>query len=208
MEILTEHEPKERILDLARDRFFKMGFNKVTLDELSNELGISKKTMYKFFVNKDDLVKTIVWIMLRKVQKEVERITVEEKPFVHRLADLILFIGKTVGRLSKSFQQDMKRFAPLIWEEAEKFRREHILSKVLQMIRQAKRENVFRSDINEEVIVMMLSICFQNILTPEVLAEYAFSPKEAMHTIFHVIFEGALTEEARVEFLKYEITIV
>ena len=44
------------------------------------------------------------------------------------------------------------------------------------------------------------------ILTPEVLAEHAFSPKEALYTIFHVIFEGSLTEQARKEFVNYEIT--
>jgi AcrR family transcriptional regulator len=208
MDVATENNPKERILDLAKDRFFKMGFNKVTLDELSSELGISKKTMYKFFVSKDDLVKTIVWLMLKRIEKEVHRISEEDKPFVHRLAELILYIGKTVGSLSKSFQQDMKRFAPMIWAEAEKYRREHIVNKVAEMIRLAKKENVFRSDINDEVIVMMLTSCYQNILTPEVLAEHSFSPKEAMYTIFHVIFEGALTEQARKEFLNYEITIL
>ena len=197
MEEILEKEPKERILELAKNRFLKMGFNKVTLDELSSELGISKKTMYKFFPSKEELVKTIVWLMLRKVEKEVHRISADNKPFVHRLADLILFIGKTVGRFSKSFQQDMKRFAPMIWEEAERYRQEHIFNKVAEMIRQAKMENVFRNDINDEVIVMMLTSCFQTILTPEVLAEHSFSPKEAMYTIFHVIFEGALTEEAR-----------
>lgn len=205
---MIESEPKNRITDLAQDRFFKSGFNKVTLDELSNELGISKKTMYKFFPSKEELIKTVVWLMLRGGEKEVIRITNSQKPFVHRLADLILFMGETVGRISKSFQKDMKRFAPLIWVEAEQFRREHIISKVVDMIRRAKQENVFRSDINDEVIVMMLTSCVQNILVPDVLAEHAFSPKEAMHTIFHVIFEGSLTEEARKEFNNYKITII
>ena len=208
MNMVSEMEPKERILDLAKDRFFKMGFNKVTLDELSSDLGISKKTMYKYFPSKDELVKTIVWMMLKRIEKEVHRISDQDKPFVHRLAELVLYIGKTIGRLSKSFQQDMKRFAPKIWAEAEKYRQEHVVDKVAQMIRQAKKEKVFRNDINDEVIVMMLTSCFQTILTPEVLAEHSFSPKEAMHTIFHVIFEGALTEEARKEFLQYEITIL
>jgi AcrR family transcriptional regulator len=208
MEVLIESEPKDRILELAKERFFAQGFNKVTLDELSGELGISKKTMYKFFPSKDELVKTVVWMVLRRIEKEVERITAQEKPFVHRLADLIFFIGKTVGRFSKSFQQDMKRFAPAIWTEVEKFRQEHIIAKVVDMIKQAKEENVFRQDINNEVIVMMLTTCFQTILTPHVLAEHAFTPKDAMYTIFHVIFEGALTEEARKEFVNYKINIV
>ncbi|MDP1677981.1 MAG: TetR/AcrR family transcriptional regulator [Bacteroidota bacterium] len=208
MDILTENEPKERILDLARDRFFKMGFNKVTLDEISGELGISKKTMYKFFPSKEDLVKTIVHMTLRSAQKEVERITTQDKPFVHRLAEVMMFMGKMTSRLGRPFLQDMQRFAPSIWKEADEFRRTHLLSKVISMIHQAKQENVFRGDVNEEVIVMMLTACIQNIVTPDVLSQHSFSPKEAMYTIFHVIFEGALTEESRKEFLNYEIIIL
>ncbi len=205
MDFSAENEPKNRIVELARERFFKLGFNKVTLDELSSDLGISKKTMYKFFPSKEDLVKTVVWLMLHHIEKEIDRITHSPKPFVHRLADIIFFMSKTLGRLSKSFQQDMKRFAPNIWHEAEKFRRERIISKVVEMIRRAKEENIFRQDINSEVIVMMLTACVQNIVVPDVLAEHSFAPDEAMHTIFHVIFEGALTEEARKEFITYEI---
>lgn len=208
MEAVTENEPKERILDLAQDRFFKLGFNKVTLDELSGDLGISKKTMYKFFPSKEELVKTIVQLTLRAAQKEIERITVQDKPFVHRLAEVMMFMGKMTSRLSRPFVQDMQRFAPLIWKEADEFRRAHLLSKVISMIHQAKQENVFRKDVNDEVIVMMLTACIQSIVTPDVLSQHAFSPKEAMYTIFHVIFEGALTEESRKEFLNYEIIIL
>jgi hypothetical protein len=112
------------------------------------------------------------------------------------------------SRLGRPFLKDMQRFAPSIWKEADEFRRVHLLSKVISMIHQAKQEHVFRSDVNEEVIVMMLNACIQNIVTPEVLSQHSFSPKDAMYTIFHVIFEGALTEEARKEFLNYEIIIL
>jgi AcrR family transcriptional regulator len=208
MEEILEKEPKERILDLAQNRFFANGFNKVTLDELSGELGISKKTMYKFFSSKEDIVKTIVHMTLRSAQKEVERITLQEKPFVHRLAEVMMFMGKMTSRLGRPFLNDMQRFAPTIWKEADEFRRVHLLSKVISMIHQAKQEHVFRGDVNEEVIVMMLNACIQNIVTPEVLSQHSFSPKDAMYTIFHVIFEGSLTEEARKEFLNYEIIIL
>ena len=112
MEVVTENEPKERILELSRDRFFKMGFNKVTLDEISGELGISKKTMYKFFPSKEELVRTIIRMTLRSAQKEVERITTQDKPFVHRLAEVMMFMGKMTSRLGRPFLQDMQRFAP------------------------------------------------------------------------------------------------
>src|SRR5574342_617402 len=100
METTTEQEPKERIINHAEERFLSSGFNKVTLDELSSELGISKKTMYKFFPSKDDLLKTIIRAMERRVERNVINIVESEKPIVQKLAEFMLFIGKIAGRLS------------------------------------------------------------------------------------------------------------
>jgi len=206
MENLTEQEPKERIITHAEERFLSSGFNKVTLDELSSELGISKKTMYKFFPSKDELLKTIIRALQRRVEKKVISIVESEKPITQKLAEFMLFIGKIAGRLSRAFQLDVQRFAPAVWKELEAFRREKITKYFGAMIQQAKKEGIFRSDVNEQVVFMMFLNSVQSIVNPEVLSQHSFSPKEAMYTIFHVIFEGSLTEEARKEFIKYEIS--
>lgn len=203
---LKEREPKERIIDHAEERFMSSGFNKVTLDELSSELGISKKTMYKFFPSKEDLIRTMMRLFMKKVEHSVVLICESDKPILEKLAELMLFVGKLVGRISRPFQIDIQRFTPTLWKEVDKFRNEIILSRVAFLIKQAKKENKFRDDVNDEVVVMMFISSVQSIVNPEILSKHSFSPKEAMYTIFHVIFEGSLTEDARKEFTSYEFT--
>ncbi len=206
MEEILEQEPKERIILHAEERFLSSGFNKVTLDELSSELGISKKTMYKFFPSKDFLVRTIIKALMKKVGNSVTEIIISEKPVLQKLAELMLFLGKTGGKFSRAFQLDIQRFAPSLWKEVEKFRGEMMMSRVGTLIAEAKAQGKFRTDVNGDVVLMMFMNSVQTIVNPEVLSKNSFSPKEAMYTIFHVIFEGSLTEEARREFLTYEIT--
>jgi AcrR family transcriptional regulator len=207
MDEIMEQEPKERIISHAEERFLSSGFNKVTLDELSGELGISKKTMYKFFPSKDALLKTIVSAMQRRVEKNIVGIVESDKPILQKLAEFMLFIGKMAGRFSRAFQLDIQRFAPSVWKELEAFRREKIIKYFGAMIHEAKEEKIFRTDINDQIVFMMFLNSVQTIVNPEVLSQHSFSPKEAMYTIFHVIFEGSLTDEARKEFLHYEISI-
>ncbi|MBW7887021.1 MAG: TetR/AcrR family transcriptional regulator [Bacteroidetes bacterium] len=202
-----EKEPKERIIDLAEERFLFSGFNKVTLDELSGELGISKKTMYKFFPSKNILVKTVVQMLMKSFEKQVTAITISEKPVIQKLAELMLFVGKMTGRFSRAFQSDIQRFTPVLWKEVDKFRTEMISSRVALIIDEARRQGKFRTDVHRDIVFLMFINSIQTIVNPEVLSKNSFSPKEAMYTIFHVIFEGALTDEARKEFLKYEISI-
>jgi len=207
MQLLEEQEPKVRIVSHAEERFLRAGFNKVTLDELSSELGISKKTMYKFFPSKEDLVRTVIRTLMKRVERNVVTIAESDKPVIQRLAELMLLVGKLFGRVSRAFQLDIQRFTPQLWKEVDKFRNEKILSRIAEMIKEAKREGKFRSDVNDEVVVMMFISSVQSIVNPEVLSQHSFSPKDAMYTIFHVIFEGSLTDQARREFLQYEISI-
>lgn len=207
MNVEAEEQPKERILSHVEQRFLRDGFNKVTLDEISGELGISKKTMYKFFPSKEELVKTMMRTVMKRMEKRVAEICESEQPALRKLAELMLFVGKFAGNISRAYQSDIQRFLPSLWKEIDAFRNEKIFSRVGMMIRETKNEGKFRSDVSDEVVVMMFIGSVQSIVNPEVLSRHSFSPKEAMYTIFHVIFEGSLTDEARKEFLNYEITI-
>lgn len=47
---------KEKIIDKATEMFLKYGFKSVTMDDIANDMGISKKTIYKYFINKEVLI--------------------------------------------------------------------------------------------------------------------------------------------------------
>lgn len=199
-----EFETRERILEHARERFLHHGFSKVTVDELSLDLGMSKKTFYKFFPSKEELLRTIIYAMMKGVEGEMERIENSDKPFAERLADVMMLLGKNMGRISRAFQLDIQRFAPALWKEAETFRREHVITRIGRMILKAREEGIFREEINEVILVHMLLHSIQGIVNPEFLTQQSFSLNEAFRTIFKTLFEGALTDEARKEFHVFD----
>ena len=57
---------EDRILLKARDLMFQTGIRQVTMDDLATQLGISKKTIYQYYKDKDDLVKAVVGFELKK----------------------------------------------------------------------------------------------------------------------------------------------
>lgn len=193
-------ELRDRILLLSRDRFMQFGFTKVTLDEIANDLGISKKTLYKFFSSKEELLKASVLATMRGIEQSVERIASSNKPFAEKLAEVMILFGKNWGKIGKAIQNDMPRYVPELWKEIEKFRREKIITKLAAMIQQAREEKIFREDVNEDILIHMLIHSIQGIMNPEVLSQNSFSAQEAFRTIFKVLFEGTLTDEARKDF--------
>lgn len=203
-----EFETRERILEHARERFFHHGFSKVTVDELSVDLGMSKKTFYKFFPSKEELLRTIIYAMMKGVEKELERIENSDKPFAERIADVMVLLGKNVGHISRAFQLDVQRLAPAFWKEMEVFRRERVIARIGKMILKAREEGIFRKEINEVILVHMLLHSIQGIVNPEFLTQQSFSLNEAFRTIFKTLFEGALTDEARKDFDKFDQPLI
>jgi hypothetical protein len=54
--------------------------------------------------------------------------------------ELFALVGKTIRKLSRPFMADIQKFLPSLWKEIDIFRRERILSQLLQMFKQAKKE--------------------------------------------------------------------
>src|SRR5215211_9244620 len=67
---------RQRIVDAARSHFFSHGFRSVTMDDLAEELGISKKTLYAYFPGKFDLFEAVLAEKLKGVKKTLKEVTV------------------------------------------------------------------------------------------------------------------------------------
>src|SRR6478752_4682078 len=66
---------RKRIVDAARGHFFSHGFRSVTMDDLAEELGISKKTLYAYFPGKFDLLEAVLADKLRGVEETLREVT-------------------------------------------------------------------------------------------------------------------------------------
>jgi AcrR family transcriptional regulator len=196
---------KQRILDVASEKFLESGITKVTVDEVAAELGMSKKTVYKFFPSKDMLLHTIVKMLLGRVERELTAIVKSEDPCEEKLTRILALVAKQIRHISRQFQMDIQRFSPSLWNEIDKFRREHIFTQVRLMFEQAKRENVFRSDLNIDLFYLVFINAVQGIMNPKTLSENSFSAEDAFQGIFHILLEGALTDEAKNQVVDLKI---
>jgi DUF438 domain-containing protein len=138
--------------------------------------------------------------MLKKIESEVQAITTSEKSFEEKFISILNLVGKILRRLSRPFMTDIQRFAPGLWKEIETFRREKVFSKIQQIFRQAKKEGVFREDLDPDLFFLVLTNAVQGIMNPHVLSLQPFSAEEAFKGIFRILYEGALTDEARKRF--------
>lgn len=196
--MVKENDIKDRILSVARERFFKFGFSSVTMDDMAYELGMSKKTLYKHFPSKTDLLQQVVVQFQDYIENVITRIIHNESlDFVEKLRQLWAFLAMELSKVGPAFLQDMQRKAPGLWRDIDRRRREILQHTMGDLINEGVRKKVFRSDVHQQLLLLMYSTLIQGVVNPEVASDLPLSVSQAHEAIRKVFFEGILTEEAR-----------
>jgi AcrR family transcriptional regulator len=194
---------KERILEHSRSRFFEAGFTKVTMDELSTELGISKKTMYNIFPGKDNLLDQVIEWQLIEMKGQIFEILHAQTDFITRIADMWTAIGRFACRISKQFMDDIRKQRPDLWKRIDESRQKILLDSISGMIEEGRRLGLIRNDIHKDVVILMYVNAIQGVVNPTVLSQYSFSAEEAFRTILLVYLGGIMTDKARTQFIQH-----
>ena len=117
-------EIKDRILTIAEEMFLKFGYSKVTMDEIAANLGMSKKTLYKFFPSKEVLVREIIYKMRCGIKDYIDSLLAnDEMDFVEKLKRLMNLIGNQSSKLQGPLLEDLHKNIPEVWQQINEFRK-------------------------------------------------------------------------------------
>jgi AcrR family transcriptional regulator len=187
---------KEKILEIARQKFFTEGFVKTSIDEIAREYHISKKTIYKYFKSKDDLLTNVVKHFAEKNTEYIIKIMETEKNSIEKLVDVLNLIQNTMSNLSVKYINEVKTHKPKLWNYIEKYRKENLERIVHQTIEDGKKDGLFE-DVDPEIVFRVFYGAIRNVLMPEFLITTPISRNYAVKKTFDILLNGILTNEGR-----------
>ena len=196
---MGEHEElKERILRTAGAQFFEQGFSRITTEELSRQLGISKKTLYRVFVSKEAIVRSVVRRKLSEVDEELNRIFDDDtRSFLERFGSQMEIAGSILKMLSKPFLRDLSRHMPELWEEIQEFRRHRVLDRMEGLIRGGQQEGVIDAQLDPQLLVTIIITVADTLLVPDTLTARELNPRSIIAHMRTLLERGILTEYGR-----------
>ena len=195
-------ELKERILSAAREEFFRFGFTRVSVDEIASKLGVSKKTVYKYFSSKDDLVREATNSALHEMATSCREIVEESGAgVVDKLRRMMTLVALQYAKIGRPLLDDLQKNAPHIWETIAKGRMKVINSDFRKILDEGIRHGVFRRDLEGELIMTIYRNLIQAVLNPGTLTELPYSPVQVFDAVVKVIYEGILTDKGRSKFV-------
>lgn len=206
---MTEHgkdatqraDLKERIIVTATEAFTSNGIKSITMDDIANRVGISKRTLYEVFEDKESLLRDCIL----KVQTDRDRYLQEVYEQSHNVLEVILVVFQksieVFHSTNKRFFEDMKKY-PKIYEMM-KNRRDSDSEKTMSFFKSGVEQGIFRPDINFAIVNLLVREQFDVLLNTEICKEYPFI--EVYESIMFTYIRGISTEKgARVleEFIQ------
>src|SRR3989339_789357 len=197
---------QDRIIELGEESFFNEGFHKIKMDDIATELKMSKKTIYKFFPSKEELVSSIAKHFMNKIKNTVVPTLNSEKNAIEKLEELMKILASASQRMSPKMLDEMRRHFPALWNEIDRFRTEMMFGNLTKVINQGKTEGLF-IDYPTPIIMNMLVASVRAIVNPEFILNNNFSIIEAARTAFKIIIGGIVTKKGK-QLLNYKFEVI
>jgi len=189
---------RQRIVAAARIHFFNHGFRSVTMDDLAEELGISKKTLYAHFPGKFDLLEAVLADKLTSVEATLKEVTRgRSRDFPATLRDLLAGTKRELDEIKPPFVRDMRQKAPDVFKLVERRRAALIQRYIGELFVQGRRAGMVRKDVPARLIIEVLLATVQSIMNPAKMEELGMMPQEGYAGILKIVLEGALTSKGR-----------
>lgn len=142
--------PQEKILKTSLELFFKYGIKRVTMDDIAKELGMSKKTIYQIYKEKDDLVEQLCQLEMVKHECQFNEIASIAKDPIHEIILISLRMSEMMQHINPVFFLDLQKFHPNAFLLFQKFKENCAFKDILRNVKEGKKSGIYRADVNEE----------------------------------------------------------
>jgi AcrR family transcriptional regulator len=185
-----------RIVEAARELFLEHGYSKVSATEIAQAIGISKKTLYREFETKEDILRAVILPKLKESAKQIDSILADRAmPFLDKLKAVMSMIGFQHQRASPVLVRDVFIHAPDVWREIHEVKQARF-RKFGTLIEEGIERGVFRSDVPAEVILRSYTAAVENLMVPQTLGELPCTAQVAFQSLIKILFEGILETDA------------
>lgn len=194
---------KQRIIDTANHLFSRFGIKAITMDFLAKQLGISKKTIYDFFNDKDDLILQCVKLRLLAHKNQFKEIVDHSSNIIAAVYEISLKSQEIYRQTNPLFYHDLEKYYPAIYNliaDKNRFSNDATISAIIE---KGIREHIFIKNINAAIVNIFWQELFSFIHQQDELSERSYQEKELIENILYPFIRGLCTPKGIILFERY-----
>jgi TetR/AcrR family transcriptional regulator, cholesterol catabolism regulator len=145
-------EAKERILVKSHELFNRYGIRSVSMDDIAAHLGMSKKTLYQYYTDKDDLVNAVFDTVLITNKSQCSDCIRKGENAIHEVFLSFDMVEEMLKNMNPSVMFDMQKYHPSAFKKFDDFRNGFLYKVIKANLERGIREELYRQDIDTEVL--------------------------------------------------------
>ena len=201
--IMTDTETKDRIQKAAHDLVMQYSIRSVSMDDIAANLGMSKKTIYQYFKDKDELVEAVVDDVIEINQCGCDEDREKAGNAVHEIFLVMEMMAEMFKSMNPSILYDMQKYHPAAFSKFQKHRNEYLFNVCTQNLERGIKEELYRPEIAVDILARYRVETMFIPFNPEFQRNLKYSLLEIEEEIIiHFLF-GLVTLKGYKLVLKY-----
>lgn len=186
---------REKILHKSADLFLNYGFKSVTMDDIANSLGCSKKTIYQHFDNKTKLVEATTLHMFNIISCGIDHICSLEKDPIEEIYNIKSLVMEHLKNEKSSPQYQLQKYYPGIYSTLKEKQFEMMSECVAENLERGITKGVYRENLDVDFIVRLYFSSIQSIKDEDIFPMINTSMNDAMNKFLEYHLRGICTEK-------------
>ena len=150
--IMTDFETGFRIKEKAHGLFMQYGLRSVSMDDIASSLGISKKTIYQYYADKDDLIVAVINEELQQNQANCEKDRQSSLNAVHEVFLAMDMVVELFSAMNPSLIYDMQKYHPNAFLKFQQHKNDYLYQSIRNNMERGIKEGLYREDINLDIL--------------------------------------------------------
>lgn len=183
--------------------FTRYGVRSVSMDDIARQLSVSKKTIYQYFKDKDEIVTMAVQAHMEHEKKEYEEIANCSHNALEELSKVCSCMRKDFKDMNPSLLFDLQKYHPDAWNVWLQFKNEHIKNQIVSNLKRGVEEGYFRKEIDPEFLAILRVEQVQLVFDNQIFPADKFNLKETQMKLMDHFVHGLVTEKGRKLYMSY-----
>jgi len=195
------------IIKKVSELYNKYGIKSITMDDVSGQLGISKKTLYEHFSDKSELVLKVIEFISREREDQFCQYKKQAGNALEELLNIYRFYLQIMKEINPSFEFDLKKYYPEIYSKLKQMRRDKMLEATLENLKKGKKEGLYRNEIREEIITRLQLLRVESLSDTDLFTQDELYSKEFVEEMFFYHLYGILSAKG-ITYLNEHIELI
>ena len=177
--------------------FMRYGIKAITMDEIASKTGISKKTIYQFFTDKDDLVFAVIGKEINENEMECIQFRETAENAVQEIFLAVEDLDELLRSTNPLVLYDLEKHHPRAFQKIKDFKYQFLHQATMENLRRGIEEGLYRSDLNKDIAAKSRIEAAFLVFNPDLFPHSKYSMSEVNFELAILFLHGVVTEKGK-----------